>query len=119
MVFNNNYFATADRAELQRIIKVANIELNKKYIKVWADYKREARKELNRRKYKRIQLKKGAAIMTRYERLENVIKQARERVKQAIASNDKINFDFYMTVIRKARYLQENPLATMQDFYKA
>jgi hypothetical protein len=57
--------------------------------------------------------------MTRYERLENVIKQARERVKQAIASNDKMNFDFYMTVIRKARYLQENPFATMQDFYKA
>ena len=57
--------------------------------------------------------------MTRYERLENVIKQARERVKQAIKENNKMNFDFYMTVIRKARYLQENPFATLQDFYKA
>jgi hypothetical protein len=57
--------------------------------------------------------------MTRYERLENVIKQARERVKQAIANNDKMNFDFYMTVIRKARFLQKNPEATIEQWYKA
>jgi hypothetical protein len=53
-MFNNNYFVTADKSELQKVIKTANQELNKKYIKFWADYKREARKELNRRKYRRI-----------------------------------------------------------------
>mgnify|MGYP003309398102 CR=1 FL=1 len=57
--------------------------------------------------------------MTRYERLENVIRQAREKVKLAIKENNKMNFDFYMMVIKKARYLQDNPFATLQDFYKA
>jgi hypothetical protein len=57
--------------------------------------------------------------MTRYERLENVIKQAREKIELSFEENNKMNFHFYMTVIRKCRYLQKNPEATMQDFFKA
>jgi hypothetical protein len=57
--------------------------------------------------------------MTRYERLENVIKQAREKIELSFEENNKTDYHFYMTVIRKCRYLQKNPEATMQDFFKA
>lgn len=57
--------------------------------------------------------------MTRHERLENIIKQARERAKKAMRENDKLNFDFYTTIIRKSRFLQKNPYATIDQWYKA